>query len=197
MTLLLSALLLLAGPAAAQAKAAGAPAADKAPSDKTKIELVQYFIEIPITEANPKLIDPFLAIDVETLPKKLRRKAKGKQIEISTLLKLHETKKAGSLIQPDAVCTGEEMVKKLEEAGLYLGFGYEEVDEDELKYVMTKTKCTEIDLGCRFSLKIFYTKPKPRRLAFYSSDPIMALVAESRGKGGSTRFFGIGITCMH
>jgi hypothetical protein len=190
----LLALVLLVGPAGAQ----DAKPAEKAPAGKTTLELVDYFLKVPISEANPKLIDPFLQVDPETLPKKLRRKVQGRQIEISTLLKLHETKKAGSLIQPSEVCTGKEMILPLDQAEFYKGFGYEEVNEDELQYVMNKTKCTEIDLGCRFSLKIFFKKGKDRRLEFYASDPIMGIVAETRGKGGGgTRFFGIGLTCLH
>ena len=62
---------------------------------------------------------------------------------------------------------------------------------------MDTTKCTEVDLGCRFTLKIFFQKKKDRVLMFYSKDPMMAKVAQSHGGGGGTHFFGIGITCMH
>jgi hypothetical protein len=197
MTALLAALLLtLPSSRAAAAEPEKAVAAAAAEANKTTIQLVEYFLKTPIPDANPKLIEPFLAVDTETLPKKLRLKARAKQVEISTILKLHDTKKAGSLIQPLEGCSEKDFVFPLAQADFYLGFGNEEVNEDELSYVKNKTKCTEIDLGCRFSLKIFFTKGKPRRLEFYGPDPIMALVAESH-KGGSTNFFGSGLTCMH
>lgn len=191
MTLLLSMMLLLAGPSV------GAETKDAAPAaDKTTVELVQYFLKTPTSEANPKLIDPFLAVKTETLPKKLRGRAAAKQAEIGALLRLHDTKKGGSLVQPLEGCSEKDFVKPLSMAGFF-SEGYEEVTEDELKYVMDKTKCSEIDLGCRFSMLIFFEKKKDRILKFTAADPIMAVVAESRGKGGGTHFFGMGITCMH
>jgi hypothetical protein len=75
--------------------------------------------------------------------------------------------------------------------------GYESVTEDELKYVVETTKCTEVDLGCRFSMMIFFEKGKDRLIKFNPADPIMAKVAESRGKGGTTHFFGAGYSCLH
>ena len=192
MTLLLAAFFLFSGPARADVD----PAATSA--DTTTLRIVEVVLKAPTTDIDPRLIGPFMAVDAQSLPRKLRRKTQAKQIEISTLLKLHDTKKAGNFVQPLEGCSEKNFVLPLEQAGLYATIGYEEINEDELKYVMDKTTCKEIDLGCRFSLKIFFKTGKDRRLMFYASDPIMALVAESRGKGGNgTRFFGVGITCMH
>ena len=185
-----AALFLLARPAAS---------ADKkdvdASANKTTVELVEYFLKVPTAEANPALIEPFLAVNADSLPKKLRGKAAAKQVEISALIRLHDTKKMGSIIQEKVDCSAKDFVKPLSMAG-YFG-GYEEVTENELKYVSDKTKCTEEDLGCRFSLLIFYEKKKDRILKFNPNDPIMAIVAEVRNKGGSTNFFGSGFSCMH
>ena len=168
-----------------------------ATADSKTVELAEYFIKVPTAEANPKLVTPFLAIDTETLPKKMRRKAKAKQFEIQTLLKLHDTKKMGFLIRPMEGCAEKDFVLPLGQAATFLSMGYEEITEDELDFVKSKTKCEEIDLGCRFSMKLFFTKPKPRRLMFAASDPIMAIVAESRGKHGNTNFFGgPGFSCF-
>jgi len=191
MAWILASFLLLTAPAARAEKKDASPSADK-----TTVELVQYFLKVPTAEANPKLIDPFLAVKTETLPKKLRGRAAAKQAEIGALLRLHDTKKGGSLVQPLEGCSEKDFVKPLSMAGFF-SEGYETVTEDELKYVMDKTKCSEIDLGCRFSMLIFYEKKKDRILKFTAADPIMAIVAESRGKGSGTRFFGMGITCMH
>jgi hypothetical protein len=170
------------------------------PTDKKTLEIAEYFIRTPTSQVSPKLVKSFLAIDSEALPKKMRDKVRAKQIKISTLVKLHDTKKMGILIQPMESCSEKDFVLPLSQAAFYLALGYEEIDEDSLKFVEEKTKCNEIDLGCRFSLKIFYTKAsgKPRRLAFYQADPIMAMVAESKGKSATgTRFFGMGMTCLH
>lgn len=198
MTPILLALCLLAPAArAADSKTAEVLAAEKAAAEKTTVQLVEYFLKVPTSEADPKLVNPFLAVDTQTLPKKLRKKALGKQIEIRNLIKLHETKKAGSILMPLEGCSEKDFVLPLNQAAFYEGLGYEEVNEDELEYVKNKTKCTEVDLGCRFTMKLFFTKSKPRRMMFIPEDPIMAIVAESRGKGGSTKFFGLGLTCMH
>lgn len=192
MALFLASLFLFAVPARA------VPPGVASSSDTATIDLVNYFLKVPTAEADPKFVPPFLAVDADSLPKKLRRKAFAKQVEIKALIKLHDEKKQGSFVSPLEGCSEKDFVLPLEQAGLYGGMGYEEIDEDELKYVMDRTKCDEIDLGCRFSLKIFFKKKKDRRLMFYAQDPIMALVAESRGKGGNTRFFGgAGLGCMH
>jgi hypothetical protein len=166
-------------------------------TDTTTLQLVQYFLKTPTADASPKLIDPFLAVNTDALPKKIRGKAAAKQVEINALLRLHDTKKKGSFIQPAEGCNAHDFVKPLSMLAYFPDPGYETVTEDELKYVMDKTKCTEDDLGCRFSMLIFFQEKKDRVVKFNASDPIMALVAEARGKGGSTHFFGAGLTCMH
>ncbi|HEX4046233.1 MAG TPA: hypothetical protein VH309_00270 [Elusimicrobiota bacterium] len=194
MTLLLAALLLAAGPA----RAAGpAPAAAAAPASKETIELVNYFLKVELADANPDLINPFLAVKTETLPKKLRNRAAAKQVEIAALLRIHDTKKKGIFVQPTPDCNESSFIKPLDMAGYFPSPGYEEVNDDDLKCVMDQTKCSEIDLGCRFSMLIFYQKKKERIVKFNAADPIMAIVAGCRGKAGNTRFFGMGYTCMH
>lgn len=190
MTAVAALLLILAGRVRAQDKAPEA-----APADKRTVELVQYFLKVPTAEASPKLIDPFLAVNTDTLPEKLRGKAAAKQVEINALLRLHERKKAGSLVYPAEGCTETSFVKPLNTAGFFPN--YEDVTEDELAFVMKRTKCTEIDLGCRFSLLIFFQKGKPRIMKFAAADPIMAIVAESHNGGGTSQLFGLGITCEH
>ena len=185
--------------AALLATAAPALSADKKDVDQnaseTTVKLVEYFLKVPTADANPELINPFLAVNVESLPKKMRGKAAAKQAEVSALIRLHDRRKAGSLVQPKEDCSMKDFIKPLNMAGFF--GSYEEVTEDELRYVSDKTKCTEMDLGCRFSLLIFYEKKKDRILKFMPNDPIMAIVAEFRNKGGSTNFFGSGYTCMH
>lgn len=194
---LLLAALLLAGPA--RAAADDKPAAAAA-ADKTTIDLVNYFLKVELADANPKLIDPFLAVKTETLPKKLQRKAAAKQTEIAALLRIHDIKKKGIFVQTAGEsCDERSFIKPLSMASAFPSpLPYEEVTEDELKCVMEQTKCTEIDLGCRFSMLIFFEKKKDRIIKFSASDPIMALVAGCRGKaGGNSHFFGMNYTCMH
>jgi hypothetical protein len=179
---------------AADTKSADAGTAD---ADATTVQIAEYFQKVPLSDANPKLVEPFLAIDSTTLPKKLRAKTQAKQLEIKTLLKLHDTKKKGNWLQP-ATCTADSFVKPLKDSAAYAMAGYVNLTEDEEQYIMHKTQCTETDMGCQFSMTIFHDKGKPRRLMIHPNDPLAALAAESHGKaGGQTQFFGLGLTCQH
>jgi len=182
--------------------AAAAPARALTPDSAAKpdadaVKLVEYFLKTPTPDVDTKLVAPFLAVDPETLPERLRVKARGKQIEIRTLIKLHDTKQKGNWLQPPENCTLESVVHPLKDARVYLMAGYKDIKEDEERYVTQKTKCSDLELGCHFSLIILFEKGKPRRLMLLPSDPLMALVAESHGHSGQTNFFGTTLTCMH
>lgn len=168
-----------------------------ATADKATLALVEYFLKTPTSQADPKLVDRFLAVKADDLPPKLRRKVDAKQVEIRVLIRLHDTKKMGVLIQPAEACGPKDFIKPLEIAPFFSLPTFETVTEDELKYVRDKTQCTEIDLGCRFSMLIFFKEKKPRIVRFAAADPIMDIVAEARGRGGGTKFFGAGFSCMH
>jgi hypothetical protein len=197
MMILLATFLLLAGPVRAAETKADAAAAAPAPADKSTIDLVNYFLKVQLADASPKLIDPFLAVKIETLPKKLQQKAMAKQIEITQVLRVHSVKKKGIFVQPVEGCTEESFIKPLSMQSSFPSPDYEVVSEDELRCVMDQTKCSEIDLGCRFSLMIFFEKKKDRVLKFNASDPLMAKVAECRNGGGTSHLFGMGYSCMH
>jgi len=172
----------------------------RAADDAATVQLVDYFLKTPTAEVNPKLVDPFLAVDPDALPRRRRDKARAKQLEIRTLLKLHDTKKKGSWLGPVEGCTLSSIVHPLMEMGAYRIAGFSEITEDELDYVMEKTKCKEIDLGCQFSLIIFFDKGKPRHLMLSANDPLNATIAEFHAGhvGGQTNFFGKGtFTCHH
>ncbi|MBI3289520.1 MAG: hypothetical protein HYZ74_08390, partial [Elusimicrobia bacterium] len=152
---------------------------------------------------SPSVIEPFLTIDPETLPKRMRAKIRAKQLEIRTLLKLHDTKKKGSILQPSEGCTQASFVKPTSELPGYAFAGYEEITESEERQLLERTLCNEVDLGCHFSLVIFYDAGSkvPRKLYMSTMDPLMALVAAARGGSkagvGGNGYFGTGISCMH
>jgi hypothetical protein len=183
--------------AAAPARAADAKADDAGTADATTVQLADYFIKTSVADANPKLVTPFLAVDPATLPKRQRVKAAAKQVEIKTLFKLHDTKKKGNWLQATEGCSLKDIVKPLKDIPLYTLAGYGDIKEDEEQYIMHKTQCTEIDMGCQFSLIIFFDKGKPRRLMLQEHDPLNALAAESHKPAGQTNFFGTGLTCAH
>jgi hypothetical protein len=197
MLFLLSALLLLSGPARAAASKPAAASETSVEADTGTIALVNYFLKVELSEASPKLVEPFLRVKIDTLPKKLQRKAEVRQTEVAAIVRLHDTRKAGFIVTPAENCGPSDFIKPLSLASAFPMPGYETVTEDELKYVMDTTKCTEIDLGCKFSMLIFFEKKKDRIVKFNATDPLMAKVAEFRGHGGTTHFFGGGMSCMH
>lgn len=175
--------------------AAPAAAAD---ADLTR-QIVDTVLKVPTNDVDPRLIEPFLAVDPETQPKAKRAKIAAKQIELRTLLKLHDTKKKGGILPPAVGCDQTKSVVPHASMPYYQIAGYEEIFEEEQQEIEKRTFCTETEQICQFSLMIFHDKgsKKPRRLALHSNDPLMAIVASIRGKaGGQTKFFGLGgVTC--
>ena len=63
---------------------------------------------------------------------------------------------------------------------------------------MDQTKCTEEDLGCRFSLLIFFEKKQEPHREVQRRRPHHGEGGRVHGgKGGSTHFFGMGYSCLH
>ena len=174
------------------------------PDEKTKIKIVEYMFKTPLDKASPSVVGPFLELDVETLPKNLRAKARAKQLDVRTLFRLHDTKKKGSVLAVVEGCTPSSYVKPHKEIPAYQMAGYQEITEDEEKGVEERTLCREVDLGCHFSLIIFddAASKKPRRLFLHGNDPMMTMVAATRANSkasiGGNGYFGIGgVSCMH
>lgn len=175
--------------------AAPARAADAA----LTAQIVDTVLKVPTDAVDPRLIEPFLAVEPETQPKAKREKIRIKQIELRTLLKLHDTKKKGGILPPAAGCDQSKGVQPHKMLGAYLFAGYEEIFEEEQREIEKRTFCTETEMICQFSLVILHDKgsKKPRRLLLHANDPLMGIVASIRGKaGGQTKFFGAGgLTC--
>jgi hypothetical protein len=184
--------------AAVPAFAADKKVDDAGTADATTVRLAEYFLKTDLGAADPKLVSPFLAVDPATLPKRLRVKTAAKQIEIHSLLKLHDTKKKGNWLQEaDKGCQLTDIVKPLKDIPIFQLAEFVDITEEEEQFTMQRTKCTELDLGCQFTLIIFFDKGKPRRLMLQKKDPLFAIIAQSHGKGGQTNFFGAGLSCYH
>jgi hypothetical protein len=185
---------------AAQKEPAPSPASSPAgaPTAQDKEKLVRAFLDTPTAELQPDLIPEFLAIDPGELPKKLRQPYEAKRLELYTLKQIIEGKKKGNVRMPEADCAIDKEAKG-DSVGVMKMAGYEEISEDEERWVMDKTKCTERDLQCEFTLQVLAAKAKKtghaRRFLFlHPKDPIFALVSQYReqGRAKQTNFFGIG-----
>lgn len=176
-------ILCLAGPATA-----GPPADAPGPDEATRVKIAEYMLKTPLDEANPTLVSGFMKLDPETLPKKMRDKVRGKQMEIDAVVKIHKGKKKGPFRFPSAC-----VIKRYEgpEGLRVMGMiqGNVEIEGEEEEYIEKKTNCTEDQLLCEFSLNIVIMKrkdkPPLKRYFLMEADPLMALVGEKRGGGGS------------
>ena len=171
--------LLLAGPAIAD---------ETGPDEATRIKIAQYVLKTPMNEADPTLVSGFMKLDPESLPKKLRDKVRGKQMEIDAVVKIHNGKKKGPFRFP-AACElkyyeGAEGLRVMN----YI-IGNVEIAGEEEEYLELKGNCTEEQLMCEFSLNVVIIKrPGKRPLKRYflmEQDPLMAWVAEKRAGGAS------------
>ncbi|MDD5301892.1 MAG: hypothetical protein PHS14_02200 [Elusimicrobia bacterium] len=165
-----------------------AAAADSSgPDEATRIKIAEYMLKTPMDEADPTLVSGFMKLDTAALPKKLRDKARAKQMEIDAIVKIHKGKKKGPFRFPTACQPKRYGPEGVRIMGLIIG--NEEIAYEEEEYVELKTGCTEDQLMCEFSLNVVVI-PRPgtsplRRYYLMAADPIMALVAEKRGGGAS------------
>lgn len=169
------------------------------PAKKADIELAEYMLKVELSEASPSAVGPFLALDPEGLPKRLRRGVRARQLEVRGYVKLHQTKKKGGILQPAEDCGPNSYIKPTRDLPLYQQAGWtEEITEAEEDQVMEYTRCQEPDLGCLFTMMVFKDAGSkvPRRLFFMGSDPIIMLVVSSRKKTLGGNYFGTGLSCL-
>ncbi|MDE2489803.1 MAG: hypothetical protein KGM24_03085 [Elusimicrobia bacterium] len=193
---LLALTVFLAGAAPALAAKERASAADK-----RSVELAEYFLKVPTAQADPRFVEPFLKLDPDSLPRRLRARTRAKQIDIRALIRIHETRKKGLFLMP-ASCDLATFVHPFSEEKSFAMAGYGPLAEDEEQYLMNRTKCTELDMGCEFTLEIFFDKndkKKKRHLRMHWKDPLRALLIQyhAGAKTNQTNFFGASLTCEH
>ena len=191
---MLTALLLLFLPAAVSAGALEEVKAEapKTPTAEDKERLVQAFLDTPTIELPPDLIPEFLALAPEELP--------AKRLELYTLKQIVEGKKKGGVRMPEENCSLTKDAKG-DSVGIVRAAGFVEINDEEERWVMDKTKCTEHDLQCEFTLQIVAARVKNKKASYvqrflfmHPKDPIFALVGQYRAVGRikQTNFFGLG-----
>lgn len=207
MKVLLAAVLLLA-PAAESADKRKRPLKAESPTetalrnegtaDETQVKLAEVVIKTPTAELDPTLAGAFIKLDTATLPKRLRSKARGKQIELRSLIAIAEGKKKGA-IRMIGTETCEEEKFTAADIGMLLQVGFVEAQEHGVDGASRQTNCSEQDMKCQFTLKVIVMPPgsKPRRRYFFQEkDPMLAIVQlhekAASNVGGQTNFFGAG-----
>jgi len=173
---------------------AGETAESAAALDQDTLEMVKAFVKMPTEDLPVGHIPKFLAVDPRALPAGLRQSFAAKRLELYTLKHVAEGKKKGGVRMPEENCSapGEAEGQSLKVMRLA---GFEEISDDEERFVKEKTNCTEHDLMCEFTLKVLLNKRSARRRLFlHMKDPLFALVGQYRetGRLRQTKFFGIG-----
>lgn len=197
--LLLVGLLALPGHAA-KPKAAAAP--KEAPPANDDEKLVDYFLKSETPDLDPKAIPRFMAIDLAPMSPGRRSGAQAKRAELKALRKSMESttkppiRRAGQ--DPLESCGVEE--GSAQQAKIMQNIGFMPVTQDEVAFLVQRTKCTECELSEEFT----YTRlivpgdkakkiPAEKHMFVHAKDPLMALVSQYRGGGkGGTDFFSVG-----
>lgn len=188
---------------AAKKETADSASPDVGTASPEQVQLTDIVLKTPTGELDPALAGAFLKLDTDTLPKKLRSKARGKQFELNALIKVAQGKKMGS-IRPIGADQCTPPKPKPEDIPMMTGFlGFVEVTEWGVAAAGSQTECTELDMQCQFSLHIVDMGPKakpPRRYFFQEKDPMKTIVEmkEKNIDAKQTQFFGTGfLKCQH
>jgi hypothetical protein len=173
-------------------------AAEPKKLDADTLEMVESFLKLPIEKMPPEHTGRFVAVKAEQLPEKLRTKFEARKLELFTLKQMAANKKRGYIRSPEKDCAVPEETRA-GGAGAYKLAGYVEIPEDEVEFLMKRTKCTLDELMCEFSLRITVeeklvkkVKKKFRVNLLHGNDPLNALLSEYRtaGESRNTNFFG-------
>jgi hypothetical protein len=171
--------------------------------DADTLEMVKEFLKLPADKLPLEFIPRFLAVDPASLPRKLRRPFEARKLELYSLKQLQQTKKKGIVLLPDDHCEAPKEAKSQDFNVLRMA-GYKEITEEEDIWLTKRTRCTEQDMLCNFSLQILNEKVGSGRQArmrrryflycWIGCDPLMALVEIYRAHAddSSTNFFGSG-----
>lgn len=171
-----------------------------APADNDTIALVEKAVKGHVSELAPALVEPFLKVNPATLPKKLQGKAAARQLEIKSLLKVHDAGKNSGMVKAPEGCSEFDGLRPTSQIGIYESLNFGPVDELERDALEQRTLCTIKDMVCSFTLLIFHDKgsKKPRKLYMHERDPLQPILQQIRNKsGGQSNFFGIKpLTCI-
>lgn len=183
------------------AKAKPAAPKEAAPANDDE-KLVDYVTKTDTGSLDPKAIPRFMELDLAAMSPGRQAAAKAKRLELKALKKAMESKskppirRAGA--EPDQSCDAEEGNDM--QVAMLQRMGFMPVTEDEVKFLVERTKCTECELTEEFTYTIYIVrgdkakkKPDRKHTFIHAKDPLMALVSQYRngGKGG-TDFFSVG-----
>lgn len=161
-------------------------------ADPAELELVDHFLSTPTSELDPEEIDDFMLIDSKSLPARQRQGYIDKRFELYVKRHIARSLKKGFVRVPAKDCKPPEEAKS-NDIAMLKRTGFDELTEEELRYVRKKSKCTEKELLCESTLQLVPPKKakEDRRVFLSVSDPLFAFAIERRRSvGGQSDFFG-------
>lgn len=178
----------------AAALAAPRPAAAALDADTAKE--IPRFVKLDVAGMTPAYIEHMVAVDAADVPAKYRKAFEAKKLELYTMKQLGEGKRKGTIRMPDKDCSIPKEGKS-DDVKILLMSGYVEIYDNEETYLEEKTRCSQREMMCEFSLQVVHEHvPKKKevrtRYFLYPKDALYALVEEYRARGGNhdTAFFG-------
>ena len=200
-------------------KSSGADAS-KPTADAGTLKLVNFFIKAETADLPPSRVGDFIAVDPESLPKKLRAPFLAKKEELLALKRIADGNKKAPvrrLGQDDPVpCAKPDSDPKA--AWILQKAGFGEIYDNEVMRLMQDTKCSACELETEFTLKRVMKDAVPAagdgkplagkakakgppeiRYFLHERDPLFALIGAYRGGKNAfgTNFFGLGTPHCH
>lgn len=201
------------------------PAFLHAQASSDQIKLVKYFLKTPTKNLNPDLVPDFLAVGEKNVPSKLRQGYVSKVMELYALRNVAEGNKQGFVRTPDDsapscrefhVKKGIRMYSSVFSKHLMKGHSFPEIvrlmrlghfsrlSSDYMPCLRQKTKCSQQDMVCNFTLSVVSVKKgKNRRYYYfiYGNDPLAVVysLCTHPGLGKNTNFFSEkpSVLCSH
>lgn len=187
----------------AAAPGAVKPEAVEAAGPETLL-LVERFVSDKAVELPRETVARLMELDPKSLPVGLRAKFQARRLQLRAHwnqengIKKGFFRRAGN--DAPARCAFEEGSE--EAVAMLRRMGFEQISEDEERYLMQKTKCSECELTEEYTLTMYFVPPKKKKqktlryLFLSQADPLMALLAAYRSGSttGGTNFFGTGFS---
>lgn len=174
------------------------------------VSVVREVLGTPTSQLEPGKVEAFMAVNPQFLPAELQAPYARKRKELASLGNNFSYPDLSSVIQqvdPQAQARADQAritVPKTDDPAVFVKQGWDELLQDENKWLLKATQCTEDQLSNQFLYKVAYEtrrfkdqngkwrKTKIARWFVHRNDPLDALVTRYRQLGGTATIGGTG-----
>ncbi|MDE2313553.1 MAG: hypothetical protein KGL04_05215 [Elusimicrobia bacterium] len=147
--------------------------------------MVEKFLQTPVPQLPPEEIEPFITINPDTLPKRLRAPYLAKRIELETLRRAYEAKTVGQHGKPRSGAACGDVIPGGAALARQMSKNLFKISPLEEAWLMRGTRCTQRELMCDFTLTVVYRKkrrktPSAQWYFLNPEDPLVIFVSEKR-----------------